>query len=72
MTINYPLHVQERFERLSEQRAIQVNIAKRAIQVNIAKCAMPAEVTELSGLEHAENVPLSPADVDTHDGVKVS
>jgi hypothetical protein len=63
MTVNYPLHVQERFERLSEQRAIQVNKAK---------CSRSADVRELRRLEHAENVPLSPADVDTHDnGVEV-
>jgi hypothetical protein len=64
MTVNYPLHVQERFERLSEQRAIQANKAK---------CARSAEARETRGLEHAGNVPLSPADVDTHDnGVEVS
>jgi hypothetical protein len=57
MTINYPLHVQERFARLLEQRAVQAKKAK----------AVRAESVKL---ERAESGPLSPADVHNDDGVK--
>jgi hypothetical protein len=49
MSINYPLHVQERFTRLLEQRAIQ------------AKKAKGERLAGLANLEHAESGPLSPA-----------
>jgi hypothetical protein len=63
MMIHYPLNVQERFTRISEQRAVQAEKAKGA------------RLTGLSKLEHAESGPLSPAsaEVDNHDNqVKVS
>jgi hypothetical protein len=47
MAINYPVHLQERFARLLEQRAVQAKRAKA--------------VAELVELEHAERGPLSPA-----------
>jgi hypothetical protein len=52
MTINYPLHVQERFTRLLEQRAVQAKKAKGETLAAFAK------------LEHAESGPLSPASAD--------
>lgn len=58
MTINYPLHVQERFARLLEQRAVQ---SKKANGVR----------AESVKLERAESGPLAPADVHNgDDGVK--
>jgi hypothetical protein len=50
MTINYPLHVQER-SRLLKQRADQ------------AKKAKDARLVESIKLEHADSGPLSPGDV---------
>jgi hypothetical protein len=57
MTINYPLHVQERFTRLLEQRAVQAKKAEGERLVGLAK------------LEHAESGHLSPAwaDVNNHE-----
>jgi hypothetical protein len=51
MTINYPLHVQERFTRLLNQRPDQ------------AKKAKGARLVEWIKLEHAESGPLSPGNV---------
>ena len=47
MAINYPVHLQERFARLLEQRAVQAKKAKA--------------VAELVELERAERGPLSRA-----------